>query len=559
MRRSCASSRRATRRTRRPAPAASPPLTLGELGRRADDTGLAPGDDAAPTCSATTSRSAEARAAAARSPEPGRRRELHRRPAGAARVRRPRLARAGAARPDGRRGDAGPREYLNAYLRSLDAEREGLPPWFVERIERAVAPLRRRFARAERRRSAARCCGSSSAQQRRDRAGRGGLGAARDPARRRVRGADRRAGGTARRDARPARSSRRSGATRRSPAWPGPSATATSTGRSSSDHRDEVSAEMRAVIADLLDPAATSRRSRRPRSMTLVACPLPLMGLLTEADRFASTADPSGRCSRCSTRRYYKIRRLEQVRVERADGFTRAARPVLATTTAVVQVLAVRSLAGEVGAALDAVGRRGLPTSRSPTPPSIDLYVPLPAGDERSADELAADSRPNSTRAPCPGWCAASPSSLARAAAPPIHLDVPPGRRRTACAPTGCSPTSADDENSRPDRFRRGRHVPRAAPDDRPPPADVAAVQLRDRPTPVGRRRVRVPVRRPREPRRHPARGRGRGARPHAGPRRQRAGGRPARRRARPRSVASTRSAKSWPGGPTPRASSGTG
>ena len=32
-----------------------------------------------------------------------------------------------------------PREYFNQYLRSLDPEREGIPTWFVERLERAVA------------------------------------------------------------------------------------------------------------------------------------------------------------------------------------------------------------------------------------------------------------------------------------------------------------------------------------------------------------------------------------------------------------------------------------
>ena len=31
------------------------------------------------------------------------------------------------------------REYFNTFLRSLDAEREGLPTWFVDRLTRAVA------------------------------------------------------------------------------------------------------------------------------------------------------------------------------------------------------------------------------------------------------------------------------------------------------------------------------------------------------------------------------------------------------------------------------------
>ena len=34
---------------------------------------------------------------------------------------------------------AGTREYFNHYLRSLDAEGEGLPEWFVERLRRALA------------------------------------------------------------------------------------------------------------------------------------------------------------------------------------------------------------------------------------------------------------------------------------------------------------------------------------------------------------------------------------------------------------------------------------
>ena len=33
----------------------------------------------------------------------------------------------------------GSREHLNTYLRSLDVEREGLPPWFSDRLLRALA------------------------------------------------------------------------------------------------------------------------------------------------------------------------------------------------------------------------------------------------------------------------------------------------------------------------------------------------------------------------------------------------------------------------------------
>ena len=40
---------------------------------------------------------------------------------------------------DGYDDERVPREYLNQYLRSLDAEREGIPAWFVERLQRAVA------------------------------------------------------------------------------------------------------------------------------------------------------------------------------------------------------------------------------------------------------------------------------------------------------------------------------------------------------------------------------------------------------------------------------------
>ncbi len=40
---------------------------------------------------------------------------------------------------DGDEDERAPREHFNQYLRSLDAEREGIPAWFVERIQRAVA------------------------------------------------------------------------------------------------------------------------------------------------------------------------------------------------------------------------------------------------------------------------------------------------------------------------------------------------------------------------------------------------------------------------------------
>ena len=82
----------------------------------------------------------------------------------------------------------------------------------------------------------------------------------------------------------------------------------------------------------------------------------------------------------------------------------------------------------------------------------------------------------------------------------------------------------ADDEGLRCRPVHGGRQVPRAPSDDRPPAADVAAVELRHLPPPVDRRRVRVRVRRPRQRVRSAAdRGR-RGPRPHGGSRRVRRG-----------------------------------
>ena len=42
----------------------------------------------------------------------------------------------------GEDGGAPPHEHFNAFLRSLDAEREGLPPWYVERLLRALGHYR---------------------------------------------------------------------------------------------------------------------------------------------------------------------------------------------------------------------------------------------------------------------------------------------------------------------------------------------------------------------------------------------------------------------------------
>ncbi len=60
------------------------------------------------------------------------------------------------------------REHFNTFLRSLDAEREGLPAWFVDRLSRAVAPLRHRRRSIRPTNSAASLLRIFVAQQRRD-------------------------------------------------------------------------------------------------------------------------------------------------------------------------------------------------------------------------------------------------------------------------------------------------------------------------------------------------------------------------------------------------------
>ena len=310
------------------------------------------------------------------------------------------------------------------------------------------------------------------------------------------------------------------------------------------------SARMRAL-------ALGPRRPGRPiRQLVdeLVARPLPLMPILAADDLFGATPTPGALIEvlaaallqdpRAGAGRARRRRRRAHVLRAPRPGRPRARRP----------------------------RRRGRPRRRarprSPPRPStvaapdtvvVDLFLARPAGSPADADALSARlgrraRRRRAARARAPG--------RARRLAPRRRhrrAHVPPARRDRA---SGRSGWAEGDGAVDPAALRGGRHVPRPAPDDRPPAADVAAVELRDHPPAGrGRRRRRQPVRlhRPRQPVRRAPRRRGRGPRPDADPRRARPGRRPARGRERARRLPRRHppGARGAPGAAAPRVEPG--
>ena len=437
-----------------------------------------------------------------------------------------------------------------SYLRSLDLEREGLPTWFGDALTAGRRPLRRHDARA--------------------RPGAGGGPAAdlRVPAAARRAGAGRarrcstpspRTPATPRRPraprgARPPDRARPAGATRRSPPRRAPCATACSTGRTSSGRAARPRRAMRELVAGARRPG----RRRGARVDELVACPLPLDADPRRRRPLRARRRRPARLIEVLLRRYYKIRELAPV-VHGDDGVVRDV--VRAPRARRPRARRSASTGDDLDAALAAIaGRRRRrwprPTRSSSTSswPGRPTRRPTPTRCRRALGGRAR------RRPSCPSSCAGSrwsprtPRRHRRAHVPPARRDgraaVLDGRRR------------ATADAGRPDALRGGRHVPRPPPDDRPPAADVAAGELRDRP-PAGRlgRRRRQPVRLPRpgQPVRRAADRRRRGPRPHADPRRVRAAPSPCPRSRACSSAASTPSAAPATSGRRCAAWSGTG
>ena len=346
---------------------------------------------------------------------------------------------------------------------------------------------------------------------------------------------------------------------------PGRRATASSTARSSSTAKPRspprCATSSNGSTGWHRDPSATVASpgwSRRP---------LPLMGVLNEDGRLATTAHP-GTTLEVLTRRYYKIRALDDVRVETLADGSEAVRASYTRGDRTVDVLAVRALVDGVATTLTTaaatLAAAGDDTAAHPHRGRRPLRRP-----RRRCRRWRARSRRSRRaggvvrrrrgrgRARLPRHACRRGGGRAGAAGGGADLHLSPCRTRGRAAVLDARRRGARRVQRR--RLRRGRHVPRPAPDDRPPPADVAAVQLRDHPPRLGRRGVRVRLRRPHQPRRRASHRRGRGPRPDAGPRRRRAGAGTARAWRRCSSAAWTASAATWPGAPTPAASSGTG
>ncbi|MDQ3544139.1 MAG: fused acetyl/propionyl-CoA carboxylase subunit alpha/methylmalonyl-CoA decarboxylase subunit alpha, partial [Actinomycetota bacterium] len=273
----------------------------------------------------------------------------------------------------------GPREYFNHYLRSLDIEREGIPEWFADRLQRALAhydvddltpdsqlqeALMRIFI-AQQRRTDQVAVVMALLEDRL--AGR--VGASDEPPGLRD-ALDRLVESTQRRH--PAIAGMARGVRHRSFDRP-----------LIDDHRADVSAEMREHVLALVGDDA----SEDPELMTtLVGCPLPLMSVLTDGDLFASTERPAPVLEVLMCR-YYKIRQLDDLRTERSGDFD-IVRAEYVHHDRTVAVMSARARVGEVDSAFDALATAGAFVA-FPDTAVIDLYLSLGRDDRPTADELS--------------------------------------------------------------------------------------------------------------------------------------------------------------------------
>ena len=151
------------------------------------------------------------------------------------------------------------------------------------------------------------------------------------------------------------------------------------------DHaRSEVSGRMKRLATGLLGPSA----EHAVQIDSLIACPLPLMPILAEDDLLADT-DAPGLLLEVLTRRYYKIRELQDVRVERV-GDHDVLRSRYVNNDRSVHVIAVRAVAGALGAALQAAASAA-ETVTAPDGAVVDMYLPLSSSSTIDTEALAAE------------------------------------------------------------------------------------------------------------------------------------------------------------------------
>ena len=150
-------------------------------------------------------------------------------------------------------------------------------------------------------------------------------------------------------------------------------------------HRDEVAAAMRQHVlgltgADGSSPQATTHEA------ALIACTLPLTPVFKEGGLFAET-ERAGALLSVLMQRYYKIRDLDPVTIERVNGFDVAASRYWRHDRAVA-VLSVRSSTDDLREALSAVTTAAADVA-PPDTAVVDLYLMVPSADHPTADELA--------------------------------------------------------------------------------------------------------------------------------------------------------------------------
>ena len=108
----------------------------------------------------------------------------------------------------------------------------------------------------------------------------------------------------------------------------------------------------------------------------LVACPQPLRHLLAQEHLFAATESP-GALLAVLTRRYYKIRDLRSVRIERI-GSEEICRAEYVHDGRTVHIVAVRVLEDRLADAIDAAAEVA-GTVADPDTVTVDLYLSSPA------------------------------------------------------------------------------------------------------------------------------------------------------------------------------------
>ncbi|NND75098.1 MAG: ATP-grasp domain-containing protein [Ilumatobacter sp.] len=269
-------------------------------------------------------------------------------------------------------GRSGAREHLNSYLRSLDTEREGLPEWFGDRLRRALdhygvteldptpelrAALYRIFVSQQRRDEQVDIVASLLRDPHGDPALRGTLDRLIDATRRR---------------------------------YPALAGLARSVRYRLFDrpHIDRARADIAATMKQLAATVASSPDDCDADVERLIGCPLALMPIYAADDVLGSTATP-GRLIEVLTRRFYRIRRLDEVRIDLDNG-VETVRTRYVHKGRTVHIVAVRARRGKLRATLtrlvDIVAQ-----VEAPDTVVVDVYVPLGDDIAPTPDDLAAD------------------------------------------------------------------------------------------------------------------------------------------------------------------------